>query len=79
MEKSPQPNSQKEVNKNYNIRISKNMAWATFDQYGNDTGEVNFDMPGKTTNTRILEKNNGKWKMVYVGWLLHGDSLKENK
>ncbi len=74
MERNPEPNPQNEINKNYNIRISKTMAWVTFDQYGSDTGEVEVDMPGKTPNTRVLEKVNGKWKIVYVGWLLEGTS-----
>ncbi len=72
MERNPEPNEQNEVNKNYNIRISKSMAWVTFDQYGTDTGEAAMDMPGKAPNTRILEKVDGQWKIVYVGWLLEG-------
>jgi len=72
MERNPEPNEQNEVNKNYNIRISETMAWVTFDQYGTDTGEAAMDMPGKAPNTRILEKVDGEWKIVYVGWLLEG-------
>ena len=78
IEKYPEPNEQKEVNRNYNIRISKDMAWVTFDQFGTDTGEKAFDMPGKAPNTRILEKIDGRWKIVYVGWLLQGDDQKNN-
>jgi hypothetical protein len=32
-----------------------------------------MDMPGLSHETRILEKHNGLWKLVYVGWLLVGD------
>ena len=78
MEGNPKPNPQNEMNKNYNIRISKTMAWVTFDQYGSDTGEVEMDMPGRTPNTRILEKVNGEWKIVYVGWLLDGRTSEED-
>ena len=74
MERNPEPNPQNEINKNYNIRISKNMAWVTFDQYGSDTGELEMDMPGKAPNTRILERVDGEWKIAYVGWLLEGTS-----
>lgn len=49
------------------------MAWVTFDQYGKDTNDPTFDMPGLSRETRILEKINGKWKIVYVGWLLQGE------
>ena len=42
-------------------------------------GELVDYMSSGAIVAAILEKNNGKWKMVYVGWLLHGDSLKENK
>lgn len=56
-----------------NIRVSDQMAWVTFDQYGADTGEADMDMPGLSHETRILEKHDGQWKFVYVGWLLAGE------
>ncbi len=70
MDKYPEPNPQNEINENFNVRISNTMAWVTFDQIGSDTGEDAMDMPGKVPNTRVLEKVNGKWKLVYVGWIL---------
>ncbi|MEM8916195.1 MAG: helix-turn-helix transcriptional regulator, partial [Pseudomonadota bacterium] len=34
-----------------------------------DTGEPEMDMPGTTHETKILEKHNGEWLLVYVGYL----------
>ena len=47
-------------------------AWITFDQYAVDTGDPVFDMPGRSRETRILERHDGQWKIVYTGWLLEG-------
>lgn len=76
MEASPEPNptATNVIRKNMNIRIFKDVAWLTFDQYGEDTGDPNMDMPGLSRETRILEKQNGEWKIAYVGWLLEGSS-----
>ena len=73
MDENPEVNSQNPVRKNMNIRVGADMAWVTFDQYGKDTNDPTFDMPGLSRETRILEKINGKWKIVYVGWLLQGE------
>lgn len=74
MEASPEPNptATDVIRENMNIRIFKDVAWLTFDQYGEDTGDETMDMPGLSRETRILEKQDGKWKIVYVGWLLEG-------
>jgi hypothetical protein len=48
------------------------MAWCTFDEFGQDNKEPDLDMPGLTRATRVFEKQNGEWKIVYVGWLLNG-------
>lgn len=74
MEKSPKENeTATEVRReNINMRIYKDLACMTFDQYGEDTGDPTMDMPGLSRETRILEKHDGKWKIVYVGWLLEG-------
>lgn len=73
MADDPEPIAQIPHIENINMRISGNMAWVTFDQYGEDTGSQAFDMPGLSRETRILEKQNGQWKIVYVGWLLQGE------
>ncbi len=73
MEQHPDPNPQNPVRKNINIRVGQDMAWVTFDQYGKDTDDPTFDMPGLSRETRILEKIDGEWKIVYVGWLLEGE------
>ncbi len=69
---NPAQNQQKTIRKNYNFRISENMAWCTFDGYGQDNKEPDMDMPGLTRETRIFEKQDGEWKIVYAGWLLNG-------
>lgn len=69
---TPQPNAARVRRENVNIRVSDQMAWVTFDQYGADTGEPDMDMPGLSRETRVLEKHNGEWKIVYVNWLLEG-------
>lgn len=74
MANSPATNPQEPVRDNINIRIADNMAWVTFDQYGKDTGDKAFDMPGLSRETRILEKHNGQWKIVFVNWMLQGDT-----
>lgn len=51
---------------NENIRISNDMAWYTFEQnsYEKDTRKF----LGKSMETRILEKENGEWKIAYLGF-----------
>lgn len=70
MAKFPDPSPQITTRKNWNIRISDKMAWVTFDQYGKNTGEDDMEMPGLSHESRILEKINGEWKIVYMGYLL---------
>ena|SRR5687767_2279476 len=72
MKENPEKNHQNVTRENFNIRISGDMAWVTFEQYGTDTGEKVMDMPGLSYETRILEKHNGQWKIAYIGWLLDG-------
>ena len=69
---TPNPQSAQVRRENINIRVTEHMAWVTFDQYGADTGEPDMDMPGLSHETRILEKHDGAWKLVYVCWLLAG-------
>jgi SnoaL-like domain len=54
------------------VRVGSDMAWITFDQYAPDAGEAEMDMPGLSHETRILEKRDGRWVIVYVGYLLVG-------
>jgi hypothetical protein len=67
------PTATKVRRENINIRIFKEVAWLTFDQYGEDTGDNLMDMPGLSRETRIMEKHNGEWKIAYAGWLLEGE------
>jgi hypothetical protein len=75
MEESPEANeTATEVRrKNVNLRIYDEVAWMTFDQYGIDTGDTLMDMAGLSLETRIFEKKDGQWKIVYLGWLLEGE------
>lgn len=68
----PNPTAAQVRREQINMRIGQDLAWVTFDQYGPDTGEHALDMPGLSRETRILEKHNGEWKLVYVNWLLEG-------
>ena len=56
----PNPTAAKVRRENINLHIDGNMAWLTFDQYGEDTGDVQMDMPGLSRETRILEKQDGE-------------------
>jgi hypothetical protein len=67
---APNPSAALVRRENVNIRVSEAMAWVTFDQYSADTGEPDMDMPGISYETRILERHDGAWKIVYAGWLL---------
>lgn len=55
-----------EERSNENFRISNDMAWYTFEQnsYEKDTRKF----LGKSLETRILEKENGEWKIAYLGY-----------
>jgi hypothetical protein len=68
----PNPTPAKLARDQFNFRVSGDVAWVTFDQRGVATGEPRFDMPGLSHETRILERHDGKWKVVYLGYLLTG-------
>ena len=72
MEQSPEPNptATNVRRENMNMRIFKDVAWLTFDQYGEDTGDSLMDMPGLSREKRIMEKQDGQWKIAYLGWML---------
>jgi DNA-binding CsgD family transcriptional regulator len=69
--RNPRPNvSAHRVRRdNVNLRVGKDMAWLTFDQYAPNTGEKEMDMPGLSRETRIAEKHGGRWKFAYMGYL----------
>ena len=55
---------------NWNLRVGRDMAWATFDQYPLDaSGQPSPDVIGFLRETRMLEKHSGKWKLVLVNFL----------
>lgn len=55
-----------EERKNESFRITDDMAWYTFEQlsYEKDTRKL----LGRSLETRILEKENGEWKIAYLGF-----------
>ncbi|MDB5538227.1 MAG: transcriptional regulator, LuxR family [Devosia sp.] len=52
---------------NINLRISGSMAWITYDMVFPTTELWGFHGPGRGHEVRILEKFDGKWKIVFVG------------
>jgi DNA-binding CsgD family transcriptional regulator len=55
--------------KNWNVRVGREVAWATFDQYPlDDTGQPAPDFFGLLRETRVLEKQAGKWKIAYLSF-----------
>lgn len=64
-----------EERSNENFRISKDMAWYTFEQISYEKESHKF--LGKSLETRILEKENGQWKIAYLGY--HYYPLEEEK
>lgn len=73
----PNPTGGPVRRENVNMRIVDTMALVTFDQYGLDTGDKRMDMPGLSRETRVLEKQDGRWKSIYVGRLLQAEKGKE--
>ena len=55
-----------EERENENFRISDKMAWYTFEQNSYEKNSRKF--LGKSLETRILEKENGEWKIAYLGF-----------
>lgn len=55
----PDPDSGDITRTDWQFRIYKNAAWVRFLQ----------DAYTITTETRMLEKVNGEWKLIYVGWI----------
>jgi hypothetical protein len=55
-----------ETRSNENLRINGDMAWYTFDQ---DSWEKDTEkFLGRSKELRILEKHDGQWKIVYLGY-----------
>jgi len=74
---NPRPNSRDVAlmrRENMRIRVSDTMAWASFDQIGPVSDDPLMDF-GLSHHVRILEKHEGRWKIVYVG---HADPAIES-
>lgn len=73
MKQFPNPNPQGALTlkkDNFSYRITSEMAWVSFDQYGEDTGDP-FDSIGLSHHICILEKHAGQWKIAFIG---HGET-----
>lgn len=58
---------------NWSVRIGGEIAWVSFDQYGPRSPDP-FVTAGLSHQVRILEKQDGDWKIVMLG---HGDTSLE--
>ena len=57
---------------NLNLRISGDMAWATFDQIYPSIGmDRYYYLGGVSHEVRVLEKHNGTWLVAFLG-VMHG-------
>jgi DNA-binding CsgD family transcriptional regulator len=67
MQYHPEPNAsaQEFRRENLVVRVSGDLAFATFDQYAPDTGDPDFDMPGVSRESRVLERHEGQWRIIY--------------
>ncbi|MEP3278755.1 MAG: LuxR C-terminal-related transcriptional regulator [Stappiaceae bacterium] len=61
----PEPNTSNDSirRENMNVSIGSDMAWASFDQIGSDTGDA-FDLAGIQHELRVLHKIDGRWKIA---------------
>jgi hypothetical protein len=69
IEENPKPNpaANRAKRRKVSLRIGKDMAWISYEQHEIDSGEPGMDKPELSRETKILEKHDGKWKLVYVG------------
>jgi DNA-binding CsgD family transcriptional regulator len=49
-----------------NIRVGKDVAWVTFDQYATGSAGPSFDLPQATNEMRIMEKDAEGWKIACI-------------
>lgn len=61
-----------EERKNESFRITDAMAWYTFEQWSYEKDSRKF--LGRSLETRILEKENGEWKIAYLGFHYYPES-----
>jgi len=65
-----------EERSNENFRIYPEVAWYTYDQVSYDSSRTK--VLGRSVETRILEKQNGEWKIAYLGFYYLPDSTAKN-
>ncbi len=70
MEEQPAPKRLTGVRReNFNIRVAGDMAWMTFDEYAPEITDADFQVPGRSHETRILERHEGEWRIAYSCYL----------
>lgn len=62
---------------NLEIRISGDMAWATFEQHYPDSDLDPFEMPSLVAEMRVFERHDGRWKIAFLGFLDSGSTFGE--
>ncbi|MFO1210558.1 MAG: hypothetical protein U1E40_15270 [Amaricoccus sp.] len=78
MERFPQPNASAKDTRfdRVSMKIGADMAWVTFDQHCPRTGDP-FDVAGLLYQLRIMERQDGEWRIACVGvlqpWLEYAD------
>ena len=65
-ENNPDPVENTEVKKNYRIRVYQGAAWASYD---NESYDENGVLTSASKHDQFLEKQDGKWKIVYMSIL----------
>lgn len=66
MEENPRPSLARYRREAMNVRVGKDMAWATFDQYASGASGPEIDVPELNHELRILEKQADGWKIVCI-------------
>lgn len=76
MDNSPQASTVAQTLRRENIfvRVLGDMAWVTFDQIAENGADPDMDMPGLSHEMRIMEKQDGNWKIACHTYLLEGST-----
>ena len=67
---TPNPSAAALRRDNLNINVNGDLAWLTFDQTSIATGDRQMDMPGISHEARVMERQDGTWKIAFTSFLL---------
>ena len=62
----PAPSTAEYRRESINLRVGKDMAWVTFDQYAPGAAGPGIDLAEATYEMRVLEKDAEGWKIAYI-------------